>query len=561
MSLLAAWTAGLLAASVVGCGRRAAGSTEAGDAGAAEMADWARARSVIEGRGPAADRAELLGLAGRFEVRADREGGGARAVSLRSMAARLVEAAWRAGGRDEDGQRALDLYGAATRNAAVPGACDAALRGAQLAGDSLHDAREEYAALYRAQRRFSSAPGADAGATAWCLRDVDDELRRLVLSRPPRRVLEAIDEELEAEGEVAAAGPWAAPGGRAEDAGGTAAVISLEAWPGRDAARVVIVLDRPAAFRVGEEEPSSSPAAGAARVVVDLDRVRLGSFGGETRGEGLLRRTRAEPTDAGTRVSLELDSVAYRHVFELQDPFRVVVDVARRPPEAPADAPRAVSRLVLDPGHGGSDHGARDPGGLEEKDVVLDIARRVAPVFAGQGIDVVLTRDDDQYVSLEERTALANNSGADLFVSIHCNASESHAPRGVEMYVLDVARDEIATRVAARENDNAGAVGGEVGSILGGLRVADGARRSRRLAQLMLRAATTAVKARYGDVVNGGVHTAGFYVLVGARMPAVLFETSYISNPVEGRRLATPEYRQILADAIVNGIRAYREGR
>jgi N-acetylmuramoyl-L-alanine amidase len=220
-----------------------------------------------------------------------------------------------------------------------------------------------------------------------------------------------------------------------------------------------------------------------------------------------------------------------------------------------------VSRLALDPGHGGKDTGATGPAGVREKDVTLDIAHRVAPILAAQGVQIVLTRDDDRFVPLEERTARANAFSADLFVSIHCNASENKGRRGIETYVLDFTRDEIAVRVAARENATTQAASAELASILGDLRLADEAQRSTRFAQLMERAAMAALRMKYVDAVDGGVHTAGFYVLVGARMPSVLFETSYLSNPVEEQRLGSDDYRQALADAIANAVKAYREGR
>ena len=180
---------------------------------------------------------------------------------------------------------------------------------------------------------------------------------------------------------------------------------------------------------------------------------------------------------------------------------------------------------------------------------------------SAQGIQVILTRDDDHFVSLEERTARANAYGADLFVSIHCNASESKTRRGVEAYVLDTTRDELAARVAARENATTQATTAELTAILGDLRLADQSQRSTRFARLLERAANSALAAQYGDAVDGGVHTAGFYVLVGADMPSVLFETSYISNATEEQRLGSEGYRQLLADAITNAVKAYREGR
>jgi N-acetylmuramoyl-L-alanine amidase len=245
----------------------------------------------------------------------------------------------------------------------------------------------------------------------------------------------------------------------------------------------------------------------------------------------------------------------------MQEPYRVVVDIARNPPGSRGNDARALARVVLDPGHGGKDTGAVGPSGVREKDVTLDVAHRVAPVLAAQGLQVVLTRDDDRFVSLEERTARANAFAADLFVSIHCNASETKARRGVETYVLDTTRDEIAARVAARENATTQAASAELAALLGSLRMADDGKRSLRFGQLLQRASTAALRARFADALDGGLHTAGFYVLVGARMPSVLFETSYISNPIEETRLGSADYRQLLADAIINAVKAYRQGR
>jgi N-acetylmuramoyl-L-alanine amidase len=220
-----------------------------------------------------------------------------------------------------------------------------------------------------------------------------------------------------------------------------------------------------------------------------------------------------------------------------------------------------VSRVALDPGHGGSDPGAIGPNGVREKDVTLDIAKRVAGVLAKHSLQVVLTRDDDRFVTLEERTARANAFGADLFISIHCNAAENHARHGVETYVLDTTKDEMGARIAARENATSQAATAELGSILASMRLADQASRSTKLAELLQRAALVSVRTQFADAVDGGVHTAGFYVLVGARMPGVLFETSYISNPAEEERLANDEYKDRLTDGIVNAVKAYREGR
>ena len=179
------------------------------------------------------------------------------------------------------------------------------------------------------------------------------------------------------------------------------------------------------------------------------------------------------------------------------------------------------------------------------------------------GAEVRLTRAGDSYVSLEERAAAANAFAADIFLSIHCNAAEVKSKRGVEMYVLDTARDELANRVAARENGGASAAPGELRAILDDLKLAELGTRSKQLAALLQKATMASIHGSpdYADVVDGGVHGAGFFVLVGARMPAVLMEVSFISNPTEEGYLAKPDYRSRVVDAIVNALRAYRDGK
>jgi N-acetylmuramoyl-L-alanine amidase len=554
------------------------------DAAAAQEADLNRAHELADAGAPLPSRAEALALAESIEARAVREGAGARALELHVGAAALLERVWRVEGRDQDAKEALDLYRAGAHDPDVAGACDAALRAALLAGDVSHDAATTYAELYRVQRRFASSgpdgasprsgaasrpgdagppapPGSgqhqsDAGVPLACRATIDRALDMLAGFRPPQRVLDAIDDGLAGEGAIAQALTGALDAG--EPAAKAPQVVRIEAWPGRDAARVVVVLDRPAAYRVGDEVLAGTASP---RTFVDLDGVDLGAAPRDTPSTGLVTRVRAEATSTGSRVSLDLEGHAWRRVFYMHEPYRIVVDVARHPPGTEGHGTRAVSRVVLDPGHGGKDTGAVGPGNVREKDVTLDIAHRAAPVLAGQGMQVVLTRDDDRFVSLEERTARANAFGADLFLSIHCNASESKARRGIETYVLDTTRDEIAGRVAARENATTQAASAELASILGGMRLADQATRSTKFAQLLQRSAMATVGLKFADALDGGVHTAGFYVLVGARMPGVLFEASYISNTTEEQRLGTEEYRQLLADAIANAVKAYREGR
>lgn len=464
---------------------------------------------------------------------------------------------WRVFGLDSDGVRALELYRMASRNLRSPAACGAALESARLAGERARDASVTYLELYRLQRRLAPQGDIDAGSGAPCTLDTSRDLSLLAAFRPAERALEAVDTSLLGQGNLA----FQQPVGGGDEAGAPPRpprIVRIDAWPGLDSARVVVLLDAPAMYRAADEVISGTATP---RTFVELDGVDPGDSSREWAMTGIVTRVRAEATSTGSRLSLDLDGHAWRRVFHMREPFRIVVDVARLPPGSAARPLQEVSRIVLDAGHGGRDRGAVGPGGSVEKDVVLDLAHRAARILMAQGLDVLLTRDDDHYVSLEERTARANAFAADLFVSIHCNASEIKTRRGVETYVLDTARDEIAARVAARENETTPAANADVAAMLSGMRLADQAQRSSRFARLLERAASTTLRMRYADTPVGGVHPAGFYVLVGARMPSVLFESSYISNAVDEQHLADDEYRQLLADAIANAVKAYREGR
>jgi N-acetylmuramoyl-L-alanine amidase len=219
---------------------------------------------------------------------------------------------------------------------------------------------------------------------------------------------------------------------------------------------------------------------------------------------------------------------------------------------------------VIDPGHGGDQDGARSPGGAKEKDLVLEIARRVKKRLERQGAKVVLTRTGDVGVPLTNRAAVANAMRADLFVSIHLNSMATAEARrtssGVETYFLSVdASDANAAAAAAREN--ADRMAGEpaldpndpVAGILEDLASADTLAGSSRLAYALHEKLVTALQAE-----NRGVKQAPFYVLAGARMPAVLLEVGFISNGAEATRLRTAAHQEKIAGAIADGIAAWR---
>jgi N-acetylmuramoyl-L-alanine amidase len=339
---------------------------------------------------------------------------------------------------------------------------------------------------------------------------------------------------------------------------GPSRIVRVEPYGGKDAARVVVHSTAAALFNVGHVEDSGQRS----RLYVDVKGATLETKTSYEVG-GLVERVRLGQNQDSVRIVLELSAAAERRVFYVPEPFRLVIDVSaangKKTPVGPG--PRSVRRVVLDPGHGGNDPGATGPSGLREKDVTLDIAHRAAPLLARQlGVTTLLTRDGDVYVPLEERIARANSFLADLFISIHCNSSDDGGGSAVMTFVLDVTREDSAMRLAARENAASPAAAAELANALSQLSDPDHAQASLHFAGLLQRAAMSSLVTSYREVPDGGVKRAGFYVLAGARMPAVLFETSFISSLDGESRFNTADFRQRLADAIVNAVRAYREG-
>ncbi len=217
-----------------------------------------------------------------------------------------------------------------------------------------------------------------------------------------------------------------------------------------------------------------------------------------------------------------------------------------------------VKKIVLDPGHGGKDPGAM-AFGLKEKDIVLDIAKLLAPVLKKQlGCEVVLTRKDDTFITLEERTALANTNNADLFISLHLNAHTSAKVRGMETYYLNLTTNAEAMRVAARENATSTHQMSELQDILSDIMKNSKIDESSRLAQQVHNSIIgVADKRGFADVKNLGVKQAPFYVLIGAQMPAILIELAFLSNEKDVENIKNPVFLEMLTKEITEGVRAY----
>jgi N-acetylmuramoyl-L-alanine amidase len=217
-----------------------------------------------------------------------------------------------------------------------------------------------------------------------------------------------------------------------------------------------------------------------------------------------------------------------------------------------------INRIVIDAGHGGHDPGARSRG-LSEAELVLDVALRLEKLLLKEpGVEVVMTRRADVFIPLEERTAIANREGADLFLSIHANASRNSKARGVETYFLNFASNPEAEAVAARENSASGQTMHRLPDIVKAIALNNKLDESRDFATLVQREMIQHLSKANSQVRDLGVKQAPFVVLIGAGMPSVLAEISFVTHPQEGRLLKGSNYRQRIAEALFQGIRRYQ---
>jgi N-acetylmuramoyl-L-alanine amidase len=216
------------------------------------------------------------------------------------------------------------------------------------------------------------------------------------------------------------------------------------------------------------------------------------------------------------------------------------------------------TKIVIDPGHGGHDPGALGAG-ISEADVVLDVALRLEALLRDAGVEVVLTRRTDEFIPLEERPAIATREQADLFLSIHANASRIRSARGIESYVLNFSTDPNAEAVAARENSATGRTMNNLPEIVKAITLNSKLDESRTFAADIQRAMAAQLNGANAELRNHGVKQAPFVVLIGASMPSVLVEISFITNPQEGRLLKTGAYRQRVAQALFDAVRGYQK--
>lgn len=220
-----------------------------------------------------------------------------------------------------------------------------------------------------------------------------------------------------------------------------------------------------------------------------------------------------------------------------------------------------IGKIVIDPGHGGHDTGTIGPDGLQEKDLVLEVGRRLGKLLETRlGAEVVYTRKDDTFIPLETRTAIANQQRADLFISIHANSSQDPDARGVETYYLNFTSSPDALEVAARENAVSEKSIYELGDLVKKIALKEKIEESREFAGDVQESLHSGLAAKSPAIRDRGVKKAPFIVLIGANMPSILAEISFVSNPTDERRLQTSEYRQRIAESLYRGIAKYVDG-
>lgn len=355
-------------------------------------------------------------------------------------------------------------------------------------------------------------------------------------------------------------------------------ITGIRSFSGQDYARIVVDLTTPVDYEKPQLHGTClSLSLREAMLTPELENRVF------TNSEGLLRQVAVERVGSQVKVHFQCEKLQNYAVFTLNNPDRLVVDLngipsAEAPEETPLDHREAlearlveaqrsktlsliralglkVRKIVIDPGHGGHDTGAISAG-LKEKDLVLDIALRLKKLINEKlkGIEVVMTREKDRFVALEERTAIANAQNADLFISIHANSSELKDASGIETYYLSINATKDALAVAARENASTTNSAGDLQNLLQKIVLDDKLIESRNFAHYVQRGLVSGVSGVNKSAgQDRGVKKAPFIVLIGANMPSVLAEVSFINNPA----LKTTEFRQLIAESLLSGFHKY----
>jgi N-acetylmuramoyl-L-alanine amidase len=488
---------------------------------------------------------------------------------------------------------------------------DALLRAATIHRDHLGDPAQAYIALLRIVHNY---PKGDMHGKA---QDLLKEMDQANLRKPtPQTKPSPPDSRTPAAPPAAALNATAsgnATQNPAQSSGGTARLEQIRHWSSDDYTRVVLDLDQEVAYAHKLLKPDAALGT-PHRLLLDLPGTRLTDTTAKeySIADGILRQVRSGQFQHDqARIVLDIQKLESFRVFTLDNPFRIVIDVyagqngsapapvlpeqsvaaldpkqeakpeprpgpkqdeKRQPQANAAPSPKADARtgslveqlgltvqtIMLDAGHGGKDPGAVY-NGLYEKDINLRMVKIMGRMLEERGFKVLYTRTTDKFIPLDERTAMANTQKVDLFISIHCNAHPNRNVEGFELYYLNLAKTEDAVRVAARENAVSVKKISDLQVILTDLMLNSKIKESSQLARDVHARATSTMRKSYPDFTDHGVREAPFYVLMGAKMPAILVELGYITNPKNAALLNSEQYLTSMARGLVDGIAEYKQ--
>lgn len=365
----------------------------------------------------------------------------------------------------------------------------------------------------------------------------------------------------------------------------TTQLTNIRHWSSDDYTRIVLDLEEETKYFYKLLQPD--PKLGTPyRLFVDLKNSSLSKDlpPNQSIADGILKRVRVgKHSKDEVRVVLDIENIKDYRLFSLNNPYRIVIDVfANKKETTPSTSTSKqihidpkfkqqiasqnlieqlglkVKTILLDAGHGGKDPGAVSHG-IKEKDINLRMVKILGKLLQEKGFKVLYTRTSDLFIPLEERTAIANSKKADLFISIHCNAHRSSKIRGLEIYYLNLTKSKDALRVAARENAVSEKSISDLQLILTELMLNSKITESRDLAKLARRNCVQKVKPIYSSLLDHGVKEAPFYVLMGAKMPAILVEMGYITNAKDRKQLTSYSYLKALALGLVEAILQYKK--
>jgi N-acetylmuramoyl-L-alanine amidase/type II secretory pathway predicted ATPase ExeA len=345
---------------------------------------------------------------------------------------------------------------------------------------------------------------------------------------------------------------------------GTPSVTAIQAFSTGHDAQVVVALEDAVQY---ESARIDSPN----RIYFDLHKAKLGPSIGQKIvpiEDGLLKWVRvAQNSDGVVRLVLDAEGAKDFSAKLLSDPYRLVIDVRAQPQTSGTSGQLSlarelglkINRIAIDPGHGGYDTGTTGPRGLLEKDLCLDVGLRLGELIKKNlpGTEVVYTRKDDRHVSLEERTAIANDANADLFLSIHANSSDSRETRGVETFYLSLATSRESRDLASRENAFAQSSLHDLPDMIKKIARNEKLTESKQFAVDVQQALAKQLQLVSRQEANRGVKQAPFVVLTGANMPAVLSEISFVSNANDESLLLEGSQRQRIAEGLYRGVASY----